>query len=1023
MQAEAANAAAASDAGGAAHDLAMAEHLPALHWVLRLGALAAAAVGLFNLFAYFQTGAWQMLALAGATALAAACLLLVSWRLLAGRQQAVEAPGDSPGEEGLGYSAAQSQTVGYWVLAAMLFIFGAANLLHSGITPYLVIGGLLLTLIIGALLLPGRWRVWLAAMVGYGLFVWLVNWLEPLPRYDLMRLSPQAGSLSLALIAFLALAALAVLLRAYWRVMAIRMRLLLTSVLVVLLTAVVVATALVLVGSQNGRQQAINQLESIANIKQGEIDDWVAGVESDLDAVVRDSEVMPRVLILLKNPGLSPAQEFFTWSYLRQMVAQTPRLEALLLLDQNGRIVLSTGPEAQGEELGDQAVFQQGLEGFYLEPPTYSPAEGRAKIVAVRPVVDQDGQTYGVVMASMDPSSLSEILGERAWVGETGELYLVNEQGYLLSELRHTRTGDAEATGAVDVGAGPARQSGGSTVYVDYRGVPVVGTDRWLPELGVGLVAKQDMDEALSLTNSLLRVLGIASVVAFGVAAAVSLVVTRSITRPLADLTEVSERIAGGDLSLTAPIVSQDEIGTLGQRFNTMTAQMRELIGTLEERVVERTQELERRSSYLEASAEIGRATSSILDPEELIRATVELVRNRFDLSMVGLFLLDADGRWAVLRAGTVLAGDVLLERGHRIEVRQGTGPLATVAVLTSSCIRHGQARVSPAMDPEGVAGTAVGAEALPAAEQEPLGSPQPLPAQPSEAALPLRSRGQVLGALVVQDVHPDAFDDNAIAALQTMADQVAIALDNAQLFVQSQQALEAERRAYGQISREAWMQLLHGRRTRGYRCDEEGVTPLTDRLRPPVTQGAGAAATRSGAGPGDNGPEMVIPVVVREQIIGTLVFRKEEPQPAAGTPWSDDELTLMQSMAQELGQALESARLYEDTQRRAAREQAIRQVTDRMRQAVDVEAILQSAVVELAKAMGAPRAYVRLGTGADLESGGAGAGGAPTSRAGRGRDEPAPAESAQPQPLVEAEGAGASGGDSASHTPGIDGT
>jgi GAF domain-containing protein len=78
-----------------------------------------------------------------------------------------------------------------------------------------------------------------------------------------------------------------------------------------------------------------------------------------------------------------------------------------------------------------------------------------------------------------------------------------------------------------------------------------------------------------------------------------------------------------------------------------------------------------------------------------------------------------------------------------------------------------------------------------------------------------------------------------------------------------------------------------------------------------------------------------------------------------------------LEAIADQLGEALESARLYQETQRRAAREEAIRQVTEHMRSAVDVEAILQNTVTELAKALGAPRAYVRLGTETELQPGG----------------------------------------------------
>jgi GAF domain-containing protein/HAMP domain-containing protein len=527
------------------------------------------------------------------------------------------------------------------------------------------------------------------------------------------------------------------------------------------------------------------------------------------------------------------------------------------------------------------------------------------------------------------------------------------------------------------------------------------------------------MAEALSLTNSLLQVLALASLAAFGVAVGVSLVVTRSITQPLADLTEVSERIADGDLSLAAPVASPDEVGALAQRFNSMTTQMRDLIGTLEERVAERTQELERRSRFLEASSEIGRATSSILDPDRLVQVAVELVQTRFGSSSVALFLVDSDRRWAVLRAGSLQAGEVPLERGYRIPVGEST------AALTGWCIHHGQARVMSGGSHEEAGRTSPAGQPSSVAGLDSLRATAPADRQLGEAALPLRSRGQVLGALTVQDDRPDAFDEETMAALQTIADQVAVALDNAQLFVSSQRALEAERRAYGQISREAWMDLIRGRRTLGYRCDAEGVRPLSDLSQTPLGRTAidgDPESDPSGALVEAQSAEIAMPIVVRDQNIGTLVFSKAREEEAERA-WSADEVVLMEAMVQELGQALESARLYQDTQRRAAREQAIRQVTEQMRRAVDVEAILQNTVVELAKAMGAPRAYVRLGTELGGQPEGASAaersGSASTEDAGPSRPEPPTAS--EPEPAAEAMGAGGSKSAVASETSGHD--
>jgi GAF domain-containing protein/HAMP domain-containing protein len=425
------------------------------------------------------------------------------------------------------------------------------------------------------------------------------------------------------------------------------------------------------------------------------------------------------------------------------------------------------------------------------------------------------------------------------------------------------------------------------------------------------------------------------------IAVAASLLITRSIANPLSALARTSSEIAAGDLTRTATIERQDEIGLLSQAFNSMTAQLRGLIASLEDRVQERTRELERRTNYLQATAVVGQAAASILEPDELGRQVVELIREQFELYYVGLFLVDQTREWAILRAGTGTAGVAMLARGHQHKVGVG---------MVGWSIAHAEPRV-----------------ALEAEQDTVRLATSELPETRSEAALPLRSRGRVLGALTVQHTQPGAFDRETIIVLQTMADLVAVALDNANLFAERQEAVEAVQRAYGELSIEAWSQILRRRQHLGFRSDQDGVTEAGDVWWPEMEEAVRTGQTVPGKrAAGDDQATVAIPIKVRGQAVGVVHTHR----PADAGNWTSEELSLLESIAEQLGPALESARLYQDTLRRAAREQAIRQVTEQMRRSVDVDAILQATVAELARAMGAPRAYVRLGTEADLRAG-----------------------------------------------------
>ena len=180
-------------------------------------------------------------------------------------------------------------------------------------------------------------------------------------------------------------------------------------------------------------------------------------------------------------------------------------------------------------------------------------------------------------------------------------------------------------------------------------------------------------------------------------------------------------------------------------------------------------QQMQRRSTQLLTASEVSKAASSILEPNPLIQQTVNLIQERFGLYYVGLFIVDESGsltgdpgKWAVLRAGTGDAGRIQLERHHKLEIGGGS--------MIGECIRTGKAQTPSRITDASVR------------YSNPL-----LPETRTEIALPLISRGQTIGAMTIQSALENAFNDEDIAILQTMSDQVANALQNANLFDQTQ--------------------------------------------------------------------------------------------------------------------------------------------------------------------------------------------------------------------------------------------
>jgi GAF domain-containing protein len=357
--------------------------------------------------------------------------------------------------------------------------------------------------------------------------------------------------------------------------------------------------------------------------------------------------------------------------------------------------------------------------------------------------------------------------------------------------------------------------------------------------------------------------------------------------------------------------------------------ELQQMRDSLEERVAERTSDLERRSRYLEAAAQVAYVAGEYTNIEELVRESVDLIQEQFELYYVGLFIVDPTGEWAVLRGGTGEAGMRMLQREHRIRVGEG---------MIGWSIEHNQSRFAQQAE----------------ADQVRLATPE-LAETRAEAALPLRARGQVVGALTVQSTKPDFFDEPTVTVLQTMADLVAIAIDNAELFAENEQALAAVRRAYGEISAEAWERLLRRRGSWGYHYDGARVFPIKDNWSAETTQAIQEAQPIDDQDASERC--LALPIQVGSKVIGAISFRRKDED----GDWDEAQVDLLQSLTDRLGQALDSARLLNESRRRAAREERMNQIAARLANAVDVDAMLRATVRELGSMPGVLEASVHM--------------------------------------------------------------
>ncbi|MBI3160329.1 MAG: GAF domain-containing protein [Chloroflexi bacterium] len=834
---------------------------------------------------------------------------------------------------------------------AIVVLYLSGELFYAGLTAFNLIGGLAMLAAPYILLRPARRRVWLALMLAFAALTLAANLFSPFPRVDPASLAGRnfAGPFFTAIVALFILAqALRTL-----RVRGLRNRLLSTLLLASFIPVLLVAGLTGLFGFQTGRQQVSNRLEAVAALKEAQINSWLEDQRVSFESILRPGIGARNLRDFLQGDSSRPttltAHDRVVDEFNR-LLAGNSNFAEIFFADIQGQVRIASLASRQGISVAGQPYFRSGLIGFNVQAPVYSTTLRVPVSYLSRPIYNdvdpQPGQQpLGVLIVRLDLDPINNLLVERAGLGQSGETYLVSSNFELLTPALDTEEYPVGFTVVRSTGAlrGAETRGRGSAVYVDYRGVPVIGVYRWVSGLHTLLLVEQEQQEVFAtLQLNLVLNIGIALLAASAaVAAAFSL--SQNISQPMVDLASDATRIAAGEIQRIETIAREDEIGALSQALNQMTARLQETVDNLESIVGERTSELERRAGYLHAAAEVGKAATQIYRLEDLLTPVTHLVSERFGFYHVGIFLLDETREFALLQAANSEGGWRMLARGHRLKV----GEQGIVGYVTSS----GQPRIQQH----------VGEDAVYYANPD-------LPFTRSELALPLRAGGELLGALDVQSTEENAFGEVDIEVLQVLADQVALAIQNARLFEQLGQSIEAERRALGELSRTAWADILRARDITGVLSTPKGVTladpEWTAEARRALAQGEVVKGARSSDG---QRYPLAIPVRVRGNVIVGVL---ETHKPVKDGEWTTQELETLQAVAEQLGIALENARLFEQTQRLAQRERIAAEVSGKVWASSDIDTILQTAVQELGRALNASQGAIRLRLASEAENG-----------------------------------------------------
>jgi GAF domain-containing protein/HAMP domain-containing protein len=489
---------------------------------------------------------------------------------------------------------------------------------------------------------------------------------------------------------------------------------------------------------------------------------------------IQDKFIVLEAAVEMVNPITASADVRKTT--VESLFSLHPAFRQIALLDKQGRqlaqashIAPDLSPQFALQLKGD--AITQTAEGQRYISPVYIDDQTSEPLTAIAiPVTDIFGDIEGTLIAEIDLKFMWELV-DRLKVGETGYVYVVDNEGNLIAfqdtgrvlagenvrQIHEVKEFLENPSAAGDITPGVESNTGllGKSVLGTY--VPL-GTPEW------AVVTELPTDEGYQpMVQSLIA--SIASILLMAVLAGlVGVLVARRLSAPLINLSNVATEVGSGNLSLQAEVAGPAEIAKVAATFNTMTAQLRDLIGSLEQRVTDRTK-------ALSSVAEVSTVASTILETDKLLQQVVNLTKERFGFYHAHVYLLNEAGDTLVLASGAGEPGRQMVAEGRSIPIDREQS-LVAHAARAKKGVTVNDVTTAPDFLPH------------------PL-----LPDTRSELAVPMMVGETVIGVFDVQSEVVGRFTDADIAVQTTLASQVASAVQNARSYseVQRSQALLSE--------------------------------------------------------------------------------------------------------------------------------------------------------------------------------------------------------------------------------------
>lgn len=579
---------------------------------------------------------------------------------------------------------------------------------------------------------------------------------------------------------------------------------------------------------------------------------------------------------------------------LKQFVSISPYNIHLTLTDAQGGLAATSSLSTdyyQGDEYWWNASHNDGEGTIYISAPFYDRGLQKSIIYFSVPVVDlSTEELVGILQATYLMDGIAGIFSELQ-AGETSNvhLHIPSKPGFPTYPRIPTRvmidgllfTADMPSVERI---AQSGDQRFGELVYqgqdsfYSWASVKSVSQNQIVDNLGWWLLTYQDRGEILAPVREQINQSGLLSSVIIAVVAGLALLLSQFLAGPIVRLTQAAEEIRKGDFTARANVETDDEVGTLATSFNEMTSQLRRTLQGLENQVQERTRELA-------LAGQVGQSLSQERDLDRLLNLSVQMIQENFELYHTQIYLLDVTGKALVLRAATGEAGRELLQRAHRLPI--GGGSINGLAASQRSPVLVSDTSASPIFR----------ANTL-------------LPETRSELAVPLQIGDHVVGVLDMQSSVLGSLSNEKLSAFEALAGQLAIAIENANLFSQAQQAQAEILNQSRQLTREGWGGFLDAiaRKERiGFMYDRESMLSQDEEL---VQEEKQERLTDS--------------IEIVGEPIGIIMLEKDP-----GHQWTESESNFVRTISAQVSRQIDNLRLLAQTEQfRMQAEDAVRRLT-----------------------------------------------------------------------------------------------